>query len=150
MTTEEFIEVLEEKRYYSYKIEGDKVVVTHKGDVWLNSLTSLPSGVEFKNVGSVHLGSLTSLPPGVEFMNRGVVHLNSLTNISPVVKFKNRGNVFLNSLKKLPLGVEFSNRGYAFLESTGIKYFDAWSGNIEGIAPNRLLNMMISKGVFER
>jgi len=109
MTQKEFIKVLD-KKGYSYKIEGDRVVVTHKGDVFLDSLTSLPPGVEFRNGGYVSLHSLTSLPPGVEFRNRGVVGLNSI------------------------IGGEF----------------DDWKGNIEGIDSKRLLNLMISKGIFER
>ena len=111
MTREEFIWVLDNEGY-SYEIEGDNIVVTHKWTVHLNSLTSLPSGVEFKNVSSVYLNSLASLPPGVEFKNGSF------------------GFVFLNSL----IGGFFSH----------------WSGNIDGIDNKRLLNFMISKGIFER
>ena len=89
MTREEFIEILK-KEGYSYKIEGDKLVVTGNGDVWLDSLTSLP--------------------PGVVFKNRGRVYLRSLTG----------------------------------------RWFDEWTGNIEGIDSKRLLNVMIKQGVFER
>ena len=74
--------------------------------------------------------SLTSLPPGVVFNNKGKVHMKSLTSISPGVEFKNGGNIWLDSL----IG----------------GYFTKWKGNIRGIAPNRLLNSMISTGVFER
>ena len=88
MTREEFIKILGEEGYYSYKIEGDKIVVTFGG--------------------YVNLGSLTSIPPGVEFKNVVDVYLNSLT------------------------GDWFSN----------------WKGNMEGIESNRLLNLMISKGMF--
>jgi len=109
MTREEFIEILDEKRY-SYKIEGDKIVVTIKGHVYLDVLTSIPPGVVFRNKGNVNLRSLTSLPPGVEFKNGGYVWLRSL------------------------IGGEF----------------DDWKGNIEGIDSKRLLNSMISKGIFER
>ena len=56
MTREEFKKVLEEKGY-SYKLEGDKIVVTHERYVNLSSLTSLPPGVEFKNRGYVNLSS---------------------------------------------------------------------------------------------
>ena len=108
MTREEFIKVLKKEKY-SYEIEGDKIVVTHK-DVYLSALTSLPPGVVFKNEGGVYLDSLTSLHPGVEFSNGGGVRLKSLTG----------------------------------------DWFDEWAGNIEGIDSKRLLNFMISKGVFER
>ncbi len=77
MTREEFIKVLE-KEGYSYKIEGDKLVVTFKGIVYLESLKSLPPGVQFKNGGNVWGNSLESLPPGVVFKNGGTVYLISL------------------------------------------------------------------------
>jgi hypothetical protein len=109
MTREEFIEILDKKKY-SYKIEGDNIVVTEKDDVYLRALTSLPLGVVFNNEGRVYLNSLTSLPPGVEFRNGGRVYLNSLTG----------------------------------------DWLDEWNGNIKGIGSKRLLNYMISKGIFER
>ena len=129
MTREEFIKVLEEKDY-SYKIEGDKIVVTHEFAVFLGSLTSLPPGVVFSNRNDVFLGSLTSLSPGVEFKNVGNVYLGSLTSIPRGVVFKNVGNVYLE-----------------YLTGGWIMY---WRGNIEGIDPKRLLNKMISLGLFER
>ena len=113
MTREEFIDVLDKKQY-PYEIEGDRIVVTHKGQsltgISLDALTSLPPGVKFRNEGDVYLHSLTSIPPGVEFRNDGTIRLKSL------------------------LG------GYS----------DEWRGNIKGINSKRLLNLMISKGVFER
>ena len=77
MKQEKFIKVLN-KEGYSYEIEGDKIVVTRKSNVYLSGLTSLPPGVEFRNRGYVDLGSLTSLPPGVEFKNSWDVYLRSL------------------------------------------------------------------------
>ena len=77
MTQEEFINVLDRKDY-SYKIEGDLIVVTYKNTVDLESLTSLPPGVEFRNGGYVVLPSLTSLPSGVVFSNKGEVNLGYL------------------------------------------------------------------------
>ena len=130
MTREEFIKVLD-KKGYSYKIKGDKIVVTYKGSVDLKSLTSLSPGVDFNNKGYVDLWSLTSLPPGVVF--------------------NNKGNVNLNSLKSLPPGVQFNNKWYVRLESlVGKDGFEDWKGNIKGIDSKRLLNFMISKGVFEK
>jgi len=129
MTQEEFIKVLD-KKDYSYKIEGDKIVVTH----------------EF----AVFLGSLTSLPPGVVFSNRNDVFLGSLTSLSPGVEFKNVGNVYLSSLTSIPSGAVFENWGDVYLESLIGGYFDDWEGNIEGIDSKRLLNKMISLGLFEK
>jgi len=129
MTREEFTKILDEKGY-SYEIEGDKIIVTPKSDVYLNSLPSIPPSVEFKNEGDVGLGSLTSLPPSVEF--------------------KNEGDVGLGSLTSLPPGLVFKNVGYVYLGSLVGGWFQDWKGNIEGIDSKRLLNSMISKGVFER
>ena len=122
MTREEFIAVLKEKGY-SYKIQGDKIVITHSGYVWLESLETLPPGVTFKNGGTVDLG----LPPGMAF--------------------KNGGNVYLMSLKTLPPGVEFKNRGDVCLKGLG------WVEDNEGIRINgvdnkRLLHLMIKKELF--
>ena len=127
MTQEEFIEVLDNEGY-SYEIEGDKIVVNHKRHVYLGSLTSLPPGVEFRNKGDVYLNSLTSLPPGAEFRNKGGVGLSQLKTLPPGAEFRNEGNVYLDSL----VGRRFSD----------------WNGNIDGIDSKRLLNLMISKGVF--
>ena len=129
MNKEEFSKVLNREKY-SYEIQGDKLVVTHEWTVYLNSLTSLPPGVEFKNKGDVVLFSLTYLPPDVVFKNKGDVYLDHLTSISPGVEFNNEGGVDLDSL-------------------TG-DWFSAWEGNIEGIDSKRLLNKMIKDGVFER
>ena len=97
MTQEEFIKILDKKRY-SYEIEGDRIVVTEDGYVWLESLTSLPPGVEFKNGGDVWFNSLTSIPPGVEFKNRGNVDLEPLIG----VRFdKWKGNIEGISSKRL-------------------------------------------------
>ena len=129
MTQEEFIAILDEKRY-SYKIEGDKIIVTYRGYVDLEDLTSLPPGVVFRNGGDVWLTYLNSLPPGVEFKNGGNVYLD------------------LNTLETLPPGVEFKNGGYVGLYKLDGGYFSEWKGNIEGIDPKRLLNFMIKQGVF--
>ena len=107
------------------------MVFKNEGDVWLNSLTSLPPDVEFKNGGEVELISLTSLPPGVKFKNRGDVWLQSLTSLPSGVEFRNKGDIYLDAL----IGGWFSGN---------IK------GNIEGIDSTRLLNLMIKQGVFER
>jgi hypothetical protein len=80
----------------------------------------------------VYLDDLTSLPPDVEFRNKGDVYLQSLTSLPPDVVFRNKGDVSLQSL----IG--------------GLGWFFERKGNIKGINSKRLLNLMISKGVFER
>jgi len=44
--------------------------------------------------------------------------------------------------------VEFKNGSNVLLKQIG--YFYDWKGNIKGVDPKRLLNMMIKQGVFER
>ena len=147
MTQEEFIKVLEFVGY-SYEIEGDKLVVTHKGGVDLDYLTSIPPGVVFKNGEYVYLDSLTSIPPGVEFRNEGNVYLDALTSLPPGVEFSNGGDVWLKSLTSITPGVEFRNGGDVGLDALIGGWFDEWKGNIEGIQGKRLLNLMIKKGMF--
>ena len=147
MTQKEFIEVLKEEGY-SYEIQGDKIIVTSKGNVYLDSLTSLPSGVEFKNGVGVDLHALKSLPPGVEFKNGGSVDLESLTSITPGVVFRNEGDVYLESLTSISPGMEFKNGGDVYLRALIGGHFKDWKGNIEGIEGKRLLNLMIKRGMF--
>ena len=131
MTREEFTKQLDKKKY-SYEIEGDKIIIIsgYGGDVYLNALTSLPPGVEFRNKDHVGLESLTSLPPGVVFKNEGYVYLRSLTSLPPDVEFNNGGDVWVRDI----IG----------------GFFNKWKGNIEGVDEKRLLNKMISLGLFER
>ena len=90
MTREAFIEVLDEKGY-SYEIEGDKLIVTEEGEVFLGFIETIPPDVEFRNAGKVSFVELETLPSGVVFRNAGHVYLKSLETIPPGVEFKNRG-----------------------------------------------------------
>ena len=78
----------------------------------------------------------------------GYVQLSDLTSLPPDVEFRNKDNVWLTSLTSLPPGVVFMNGGDVYLESLTDEWFNDWSGNIEGIDSNRLLNFMINKGMF--
>ena len=149
MTQEEFIKVLKKEKY-SYRIEGDLIVVTGEGRVSLDALTTLPAGVKFVNKVYVSLESLTTLPAGVKFENGGRVYLNYLTTLPAGMKFKNKGAVHLDALTTLPAGVKFENGGHVDLYALFGGPFDEWKGNIKGIDSTKLLNLMISKGIFER
>ena len=127
MTQEEFVQELK-KGGYSFRRVGDEILVTHQGDVNLSSLESLPPGVRFENKGDVGLPSLESLPPDV--------------------RFQNQGGVWLRSLKSLPPGVRFENQGSVWLSSLVGGWFEDWKGNIEGVNPKKLLNLMIDKKLF--
>jgi hypothetical protein len=165
MTREEFISILDEKGY-SYEIEGDKIVVTEDGHVYLRALTSIPPGVKFNTKGNVYLDALTSIPSGVSFTDEvnDILFVN-LTSIAPGVLFKNRRNVHLSKNRRdaylsaltsiLPTsilpGVVFRNGGDVYFSDVIDGWFGYWrEGNIEGIDSKRLLNVMISKGLFER
>ena len=134
MTREEFIKVLDDKRY-PYKIEGDNLVITHGGNLYLEGIKSIPPNTEFRNGGysggacHVYLQSLKSIPPGTKFSNMGGVHLNSVDNITPGITFEH---------------------GFIQMKPIGGRWFRDWEGNIEGIESNRLLNAMIKLGLFER
>ena len=64
------------------------------------------------------------------------------------VIFKNRGFVDLGITKKIDPSVIFNNTGVVIFDFKGLRYIHNWPGNIEGIYEQRLLNLMISKGLF--
>ena len=136
MTREAFIKYLDEKGY-PYEIAGDKIIVnadSGDGFIYLQDLKSLPPNVHFKASGNIYLNGLTRLPSGISFGGRGWnVELNSLTSIPSDTRFEI--NASIRSLIG-PAGV--------------YGYFHAWEGLIEGIAPKRLLNKMVSLGLFDK
>jgi hypothetical protein len=139
MTREEFIEELDGNDY-SYVIEGDKIVIPERfnNNVWLESITSLPFDVEFRNAGNINLGSLKSLPPGTKFNNGGYVWLQSLKSFPANVTFSKENPEQDQDVKDVQLG-----------SITG-GWFSLWEGNIEGIHSGILLNKMISLGLFDK
>jgi hypothetical protein len=148
MTREEFIQILDEVKYH-YNIKGDKIIINKFNDyINFDSLISLPSGVEFMNKGSVSLESLDIIPHGVIFSNNGNVYLNSLKNIPKGVEFNNSGGVFLIELNSIDRSVEFRNLGNIRVANN--KVIPGLDLEIEGVNSNRLLNLMIKQGVFER
>ena len=172
MTREEFIKVLKENDF-SYKIEGDKLVVDlynnylgnihldiesippnvmfrNRGSLYLNELKSIPPGTKFRNTDGVHLKSVKSLSPDVEFRNGGIVRLREIDDLPPGIEFNNGDYVYFKDLKSISPGVVFKNEGPVLLKSIFGYRFDEWKGNIKGINSTKLLNLMISKGLFER
>ena len=152
MTQKEFIKVLDEKGI-SYEMEGDKIVVIDvKGimeNVILDHIKTLPPNVKFMNSGEVDLEEVLKIPKGIIFENGDNVSLDSLKILNNGVKFNNKGIVWLQSVKTIHPGVEFHNGNVNMERIIGrLGWFDKWEGNIEGISSNRLLNLMISKGVF--
>jgi len=86
MTREEFIEKLDRERY-SYKIEGDKVILMGRRkypySIWLDC-EYIPDNIIFKNNGDVILDRLMKLPPNTKFLNTGVVELRELLTIDDI------------------------------------------------------------------
>ena len=168
MAREAFIKYLDLYEY-SYRMEGNKIVITKENvhfagtslpsgvefrngkNVWLNSLETLSPGVVFENGGDIWLDSLETLSSGVKFNNGGDIYLKYVKRISPGVVFENRGSVHLDSLPYIPPGVGFKNEGNIDLSSLmGGDWFEDWKGNIEGINPPRLLDKMVSFGLFDK
>jgi len=152
MTREEFIEILENKNY-PFKEEGGKIIVTYSsayGYVDLGGLSNIPSGVVFDNSGSVNLEGIDRIPEGTVFTNGGEIFLEGLEDISPGVVFNNGKDIYLPSVKSISPAIEFNNYGNIYLSFLIGGWFDHWRGNIEGIDPKRLLNKMISLGLFDK
>jgi hypothetical protein len=80
--------------------------------------------------------------------HQGSVRLPSLKILTSDVRFENQGHVYLSSLEILPPGVRFENRGEVYLPSLVGGWFEDWVGNIGGVDPRRLLNLMIDKKLF--
>jgi hypothetical protein len=76
--------------------------------------------------------------------------LSSLESLPSGVQFQNKGDVWLDSLKSLPPGVQFQNQDYVYLNSLVGGWFMDWKGNIEGVDPKRLLNLMIKREIFDK
>ena len=105
------------EKKYEYHWDNDTIVVTHNGDVYLNSLEEITTDITFNNKGSVSLDSLKKITTNVIFNNKGNVYLESLKKITTNVTFNNNGDVSLESLKKITTNIEFNNSGYVDLDS---------------------------------
>jgi hypothetical protein len=156
MTGEEFTQILDEKGYV-YEISGDKIDIQYghevmRGVIRLTELAELPEGfrIIFSNPGNVFLESLVSLPARTEFVNWGFIDLENLTHVSPGVKFRNTYWVWLNSLRSIPPGVEFGPNTSPYLKKYSNDCISQWPINIGGISFNKLLNKMISLGLFDK
>lgn len=79
MTRDEFTAVLN-RSGYAYELTALGVNVTHRGFVYLGSLTTLSEHTTFSNGNYVYLGSLTTLPEHTTFSNGDYVFLRSLTD----------------------------------------------------------------------
>jgi hypothetical protein len=135
MEREEFKAVLRDKGY-PYREEGGRLVIDYLYDgqtLDLSDVKTIPSEVSFRNINSVYLDSLEAIPSGVEFSVK-YVRLYSLKRISPSSWFSLDTTVFSNAVWQGTWGIR-----------SRITKF-----GIPGINHNRVLNRMISLGLFDR
>ena len=134
MEREEFKRMLKEKSYPYEESEGRLIVGKGRDNIDLSWLESIPSGVIFSNNFSVNLRSLVEIPSGVEFKNTLGIYLDSVRRIDPSARFFNRSGIISPIL------------------GGTIKDLIIWcfSFNVPGIEDYRVLNKMISLGIFDR
>jgi len=133
MEREEFKRILEEKGYPYEETLTRIMVGKHRNSIDLSELKSIPSNVVFRNMGSLSLDSIEAIPSGVVFMNGLYVYFNSLRRIHPSVRFLNEGE-----------------RIYTCTKTVGAVTIWSFSFGVPGISDYRVLNKMISMGLFWR
>jgi hypothetical protein len=78
----------------------------------------------------------------------------SVINLPSGVEFKDSRHVFLDFLKNIPSNTGFNNLGNkhsdVHMQSLFGGWFSEWEGNIQKIGHNRLLNKMVSLGLFDK
>lgn len=124
MTRDKFKSILKEKNYH-FTEEGDKIIISHYTNVYLDRIESIPENVIFNNKASVYLNSLKTIPEGVEFRNEGSVNLKRLP------------------LSELREGVFFNSQSFWCDEFNNIN----WEIYIEA-SKSRIFNLMIKRGIF--
>lgn len=150
MGRQEFIEILNFNNY-SYSIVDDKIVVDCKGKVALPDLVEIPEGVIFSNDGDVILHALRNISPDTVFENGLDVALTSIELIPSGVVFSNENDVHLDCVESIETGVEFKNDGDVYLGNYDLypsSWFSNWNNNIKSISSNKLLNIMVKRGLF--
>jgi hypothetical protein len=139
MTIEEFKSALDQKGIF-YEMEEERLVIECYSDLNLNRIKTIPPGVIFRYWLSgvnlkVYLNDLEEIPPGVEFMG-GRIYLNSLRRIDPSVKIGS------NCVMVCPM------LGEETINDVPVIYHFLFG--IEGIEDWRILNLMISLGLFDK
>ena len=72
------------------------------GDLYMQSLTSIPEGFNPTVGGNLYLNSITSIPEGFNPTVGGNLYLNSLTSIPEWFNPAVGGNLYLNSITSIP------------------------------------------------
>lgn len=136
MEREVFKRILKEKNY-PYSVEGGVLVVGRGKSGLCLDVRSIPPDVKFVNDGGTELNFIEKVPPGVEFRGSSI-YLRNVRSISPSVRFTNRYSTVLCPL----LGSRFHENG-------GI-LSPPFPFAVDGIWNWRILNRMISLGIFDR
>jgi len=136
MEREDFKRILKEEGI-PYRVEGGSLVVGRGKWRLCLVVRSIPSDVKFINDGDIELNFIEKIPPGVEFKGASI-YLRNVRSISPSVRFTNRYSTVLCPL----LGSRFHENG-------GI-LSPPFPFAADGIRNWRILNRMISLGIFDR
>ena len=138
MSIQEFKKILKEKRY-SYREDGEKIIIEYYGSIDLYDIQSIPEGIIFENDGVVNLNNISLIPKGTIFSNPGTLYAQSAIEIEEDVEFNNI-DLFIRSVVKLSKGVKFNNSGSILNKSKMIE-----SLQIDGIKIQRILNCLIEQ-----
>ena len=94
-------------------VEGEQIT----GNLYLESLTTLPDNITFNVGGNLYLESLTTLPDNITFNVGGNLDLESLTTLPDNITFNVGGDLYLESLTTLPENTTFNVGGSLYLDS---------------------------------
>jgi hypothetical protein len=107
MTRSKFMDILESEEISFY--EQENRIIVDEPSIFDLEITSIPSGVIFRNGGDVYLDLVTNLPKDTEFENYGSVFIQSVVSFSKGIKFRNRGDVNIESLRVIDKEIIFKN-----------------------------------------
>jgi hypothetical protein len=117
-----FINLLK-KKGYKHELDGDKIIITHYTNVYLEKVRTLPDNVVFVNHNAVYLNDLESISPGTEFRNKGAVNLMLIKDL-PVGVFMNTGSLWTRDFNNIH-----------------------WGCDIPEVRKGMLLNLIIKRGI---
>lgn len=126
-----------------YRIEGDRLIITHSTKNRDIYLTSIVPNVTFENEGVVKINWSGTLPKGLVFNNKEVIYLNTGEPIPTDIRFNNGANLWLDYTDTIPSGVDFSNVAIVFFK--GFNTRDSAVFQIDSISPMRVLDLMCNR-----
>lgn len=109
MRRDKFMDILDEEGFNFYE-QGNKIIIDEPC-LFDMDISSIPSGVVFRNGGDVYLDYVTNIPKDTEFENDGHVFVQGAISLSTGIKFRNKGDVNMESIRSLDKDVIFKNSG---------------------------------------